>query len=214
MYFELNKKVKEVSTHARRYDNDIVKIIDDIIVEVRLATLSNEKMYIIIDDVTSIIFEGLDRGQTITEVLGEDHILYIKNVLEELEPSPKPINSIILFVGIATYLLIATIYSVISNITNQKSIAEIEVDGIIFLFFVALICGYIFVDKLSTQDLLKFDIVVIALSLMIVNFASAFIFTQTTVVTNPLWMLLIICGLYFSAFYIDRISKRTTGEGL
>lgn len=88
------KENNDLSFHLKAADN---KILTDMVVYIRGADISGYQQELVRRDITQMILDGEQRGDTMEDIIGSDYKIFCDNVLREvphLTRAEKAVSSV------------------------------------------------------------------------------------------------------------------------
>lgn len=86
---QTRKLLKENNELEKQLDKETDKILTDIIVYIRGANITEYNQELVRRDITNMLIDGQNRGQSVSDVIGDDYKTFCDEVIAEMPPLTK-----------------------------------------------------------------------------------------------------------------------------
>ncbi|MDO4816278.1 MAG: DUF1129 family protein [Bacillota bacterium] len=202
--------LKENNELEKKLGKDTNEILTDIVVYIRGSRISEYNQEIIRRDITNMLIEGQERGQTAREVIGDDYKAFCDAIIAEMpEMSAKErvLNAIqIACMCLGNILLIWFVFSLVRGSVREVyiTLGDIVSGAVIILSAIGIVMAItkdVFDDEQLSGWKLFFIYFVISAACILPS-----VFIRTVVLTVPSAAVLIIIALLFAGYkLVDNI---------
>lgn len=223
----MNKKTKILNKENNRLDNEIkaenMDAFTDMIVYLRGSQLGEYEIEVVRNDLTNMVLEAQDRGESIESVVGGDYKEFCDNIIAAL-PKKSTKQKIIDFFDIFSFsfcilLVINLVFSpdvhrIVGSLFSGGVVdysVSFTLSNIISILFISILSVLLvnFITKTAFSNVSKSKSLLIAglfgAFIMIVFFLIAFFGRITLFTTNVFLVLAIIVILYIIHFILNHL---------